>query len=196
MNLEIKTGIFLLLILIIIAIAGPGFAPFDPDFSESVRTVVINGENEYVFAPELPNARHPLGTDKDGYDFLTIILYGAKYTLGACFLVALLRILPGLILGIGSGMKKPSSRKMESAGAIPAFVILFFILAGMTFNTTIATTKLFFIQTTLIAMIGLPGVIAAIQEKTWLQAQETYIEAARSCGAGNFRIAWRHIFPI
>jgi len=65
----------------------------------------------------------------------------------------------------------------------------------MTFNTTISTTRLFFIQTILIALVGLPGVAVSIQEKTWLQAQEPFVEAARSCGAGNFRIAWRHIFP-
>ncbi|MBB6479230.1 ABC transporter permease subunit [Spirochaeta isovalerica] len=195
MNLEFRFGIALLLILILIAIFGPRFAPYDPEFSESVRTVVVDGRNEYIFAPELPGKRHPLGTDKDGYDFLTMILYGAKYTIGACFLIALLRIVPGLVWGIAAGMKKPNSRKMESAGAIPAFVILFFILAGMTFNTTISTGKLFFIQTSMIALIGIPGVIAAIQEKTWLQTQETYIEAARSCGAGGFRIALRHIFP-
>lgn len=195
MNIEFKTGVAILSILIMFSIAGPFMAPFESDYSESVRTVVVKGENEYIFAPELPSERHLLGTNKDGYDFLSMLMYGARYTLGACFLIALLRILPGLAWGIYTGMKRPSSRKMESAGAIPAFIILAFVLSGMTFNTTIGTVKLFFIQSTLIALIGLPGVVASIQEKTWLQSQETYVEAARSCGAGNFRIAWQHIFP-
>jgi len=195
MNREFYIGLVLLFLLVMTALFGPRFAPFDPGYSESVRTVVVDGENEYIFAPEPPSSRHPFGTDIYGYDFLTIILYGAKYTLGACFLIALLRIVPGLIWGIGAGMKKPSSRKMESAGAIPSFIILAFILSGMTFNTTMGTVKLFFIQTALIALIGLPGVITSIQDKTWLQNREPYIEAARSCGAGPFRIAWRHIFP-
>lgn len=195
MNTEFKIGSLLLFILILIAAFGPFFAPYEPDFSESVRTVVVNGENEYIFAPEQPNPRHPLGTDNDGYDFLTMLLYGSKYTMAACFLIALFRIIPGLIWGIAAGMQKPSSKKLESAGAIPAFIILYFILVGMTFNTTISVGKLFFIQTLLIALVGLPGVAASIQEKTWLQTQRPYIEAAKSCGAGSFRIAWQHIFP-
>lgn len=195
MNFEFKIGLTLLVLLILLSVVGPFFAPFEPGFSESIRTVIVNGEKEYIFAPELPSSRHLLGTDNDGYDTLTMLLYGAKYTLASCFLIALFRIIPGLIFGIYTGMKKKSSKKLESAGAIPSFLILFFLLTGLTFNTTMGTTQVFFIQIIFIASIGIPGVITSIQDKTWLLSKRVYIEAARSCGAGNFRLAFVHIFP-
>ncbi len=195
MNLEFKIGLSLLVLLILLSVVGPFFAPFEPGFSESLRSVIVDGEKEYIFAPEFPSSRHLLGTDKDGYDTLSMLLYGAKYTLASCFLIALFRIIPGLMIGLYAGMKKKSSKKLESVGAIPTFIILFFLLAGLTFNTTMGTAKVFFIQVIFIASVGIPGVITSIQEKTWLLSKRVYIEAARSCGASDFRLAFVHIFP-
>lgn len=195
MNLEFKIGLSLLIVLVLISVIGPNYAPFEPDFSESLRTVVINGEKEYIFAPEFPNKRHPLGTDKDGYDTLTMLLYGAKYTLGACFLIMLIRIVPGLLIGILAGLKKQSTKRLESIGAIPSFLILYFLLAGLTFNTTMGVMKVYLIQVVLIASVGIPSVISSIQNRTWLLTKSVYIEAAKSCGASNFRIAFIHILP-
>lgn len=195
MNYQFKIGVTLLIFLVLFSVVGPYFAPFEPNHSESLRTEIINGEKEYIFAPEYPNKRHPLGTDKYGYDTLTMLLYGAKYTLGACFLISLIRIIPGLFIGLFTGLKKRSSKKLESVGAIPSFVILYFLLAGLTYNSTIGVIELFFIQIFLIALVGIPGVITSIQDKTWLLSKNVYIEAAKSCGAGRFRIAFIHILP-
>ena len=195
MNWKLKTGIILLLILIFISVIGPRFAPFEPHFIETLRVIYIDGEKDYLFAPEKPNSRHLLGTDKDGYDVLSMLLYGSKYTLAACFLVALLRITLGLIWGISAGMKRQASKRLEFLGAIPSFLILYFLLANITFNPTMSIVKLFIIQILFIVIIGLPGVVSSIQGKTWLLTKETYIEAAKSSGAGDLRIAFKHIFP-
>jgi peptide/nickel transport system permease protein len=194
-NGELLAGGLLLCLLVLVAAFGPRLAPFPPDYSESVRRVAMGGETELIFAPEAPNPRHPLGTDMWGYDLLTLLLYGARYTLLACFAVALLRLALGLVFGMAAGLRRPPTRRLESLGGIPAFVLLIFIFHGLTVNSSLPVARLFSFQVACIALVGLPGVIIPIQSRTYRLSQAGYIEAARSVGVGNLRILRCHIFP-
>mgnify|MGYP000076622705 FL=1 len=194
-NWELKIGTCLLLLLILIAIIGPFYAPYDPNYTESIRKVTVNGVKKTIFSPEKPGARHWFGTDFWGYDILTMMLYGAKYTLSACFLIALLRVFLGTVLGLFLGIKKEPSQKFESLGGVPSFVILVFIFYGLGFNSSIPTVNLFLLEVFFIAIVGLPGVLFPIQKRTNEITQESFIEAAISIGADKIRIVTKHIFP-
>ncbi|MCG8571399.1 MAG: ABC transporter permease [Spirochaetes bacterium] len=195
-NSELILGSFLLLILIIIALWGPYLAPYDLNYSEPFRQEIVNGEETMIFAPEPPSKRHPLGTDSYGYDMLTLLLYGAKYTLGACVITAFIRVFIGLIIALYLGFENKPSQKLQALGGMPALIILVFIFFGITFNSSISTTRLFFIQVFFIAIVGLPGVIIPLQERTYLLSRMQYIDAAHSIGASKFRILFIHIFPF
>jgi peptide/nickel transport system permease protein len=194
-NMELRIGGLLLVLLVLIAAFGPRFAPFDPEFAESIRSVEIDGEKELIFAPEKPNPRHPLGTDMWGFDLLTMLLYGAKYTLLACFSAALLRLAAGLVIGMSAGYRRPPSRRLESLGGIPAFVLLIFIFYGLTVNSSLSVARLFIFQVVCISLVGLPGVIVPIQSRTHRLTRSEHVEAARSLGAGGLRILRCHVFP-
>lgn len=194
-NTELWLGGLLLCLLVLIAVFGPRFAPFSPEFSESIRSVEIDGKKELIFAPETPNPRHPLGTDMWGYDLLTMLLYGAKYTLLACFTAALLRLAAGLMIGMTAGYRRPPSRRLESLGGIPAFVLLIFIFYGLTVNSSLSVARLYSFQVACISLVGLPGIIVPIQSRTYRLVRSEHVEAARSLGAGSLRILRCHIFP-
>jgi len=192
---EFLAGGLLFCLLALVAFFGPRFAPFSPDFSESIRRVTVEGETRLIFAPEAPGPRHPLGTDMWGYDLLTLLLYGARYTLLACFAVAVLRLALGLLFGMTAGLRRPPTRRLESLGGIPAFVLLIFIFHGLTINSSLPVSRLFAFQVVCIALVGLPGVIVPVQSRTFYLARAEYVEAARSLGVGSLRILRRHIFP-
>lgn len=71
-----------------LAFLGPVFAPYDP--------AAIDIPNRL----SAPNAQWWLGTDALGRDILSRLLYGARWSLGLAFLISLLGLLIGTIVGL------------------------------------------------------------------------------------------------
>ncbi|MEM8803117.1 MAG: ABC transporter permease subunit [Pseudomonadota bacterium] len=71
-----------------LALFGPLFAPYDP--------TAINIPNR--LSP--PSAEFPLGTDALGRDILSRLLNGARWSLGLAFLISLIGLLIGTLIGL------------------------------------------------------------------------------------------------
>lgn len=83
-----RSVIILALVFVVIAVAGPMFAPFDP--------AAINIPNR--LSP--PTSENLLGTDALGRDILSRLLYGARWSLGLAFLISLLGLFIGTVIGL------------------------------------------------------------------------------------------------
>ena len=80
-----------LVIVTVVAIFAGWFAPYDPD-SNDLRN---------VFAP--PSSEHWLGTDQNGRDTLSRLIYGARVSLVAAVQAVAIALLIGLIPGLMAG---------------------------------------------------------------------------------------------
>lgn len=83
-----RSVIILVSLFIVVAVAGPMFAPYDP--------AAINIPNR--LSP--PTSENLLGTDALGRDILSRLLYGARWSLGLAFLISLLGLFIGTVIGL------------------------------------------------------------------------------------------------
>lgn len=198
-NWRLWLGIIMIVLLVGIAIFGGSLAPYDKDYTEPSGYYFNSNEDFGVHAaPYEPSEKHLLGTDQWGYDILSLLLYGAKYTIFVGFLVALTRITVGGFLGILGGIlsrKNISGNGFGLLGSIPAFLLIYFVMIDITINSSLPMMDLIILQSVLMALVGIPGVYSAIFSKTKELKKNLFILASMSLGAGSLRISIKHILP-
>jgi peptide/nickel transport system permease protein len=176
-------GLFIVVLVLVLAIFGPWIAPFPDDAGATVN-----------FAERLqpPSWKHWFGTDIVGRDVLSRVIVGARISMIIAACVIVLAVLIGVPIGIiaaywGGWLGNVLMRINEVFLAIPSLV---FVLA-------------------VAALLGpsLPVVIAAIALAWWTWfarlaygealhiKEEQFVEAAQVSGAKGLRIAFGEILP-
>ena len=105
-------GSVLVAVFVLLAVLGPEMAPHNPFQRDRVQ--MLDGELQR--APFPPSELYPLGTDDQGRDMLSLLLYGARQTLAIAFVAVTMRLLLGLLLLYGAGLP----RQATPAAAIAA----------------------------------------------------------------------------
>jgi peptide/nickel transport system permease protein len=139
-----------------------------------------------------PSGKFWLGTDENGRDMLSRIIYGARVSLIVGFASILLGLLIGGTLGIIAGYYKGriGTFIMGCMDVMLAFPALVFALVIVTFlgqnllNVTVA-----------IAVISIAPIARIIRASTLTFAEREFVMAARTLGAKNWRIITREILP-
>jgi glutathione transport system permease protein len=178
-RLSLASGIFIIL-LAIIAIFGSSLAPYDPN------------EPDYDALMSPPSAAHWAGTDEYGRDIMSRLIDGTQLTLAVSLSAVLIAAIFGTVLGLLSGyyggwLDRLIMRSSDVLFSFPDLLLAIGIVAilgpGLS-NVVIA-----------VAVFGTPSFARIIRSVT-LSAKETlFVEAARSMGAKDGRIIWKHIFP-
>ncbi|MBI4233879.1 MAG: ABC transporter permease [Chloroflexi bacterium] len=173
-------GVFILTALVVSAILAPLVAPYDP----------------YAIRPRLsraaPSAQFLLGTDLQGRDLLSRIIFGGRISLGVGLTAIGLATLIGATLGVvsawyGGRVDLFLQRFVDILQAFPSIVLAMAIIAVLGAdirNVAIA-----------IGITRMPSVIRVIRGVALSIKENQYIEASRAIGAGNLRIMSRHILP-
>jgi peptide/nickel transport system permease protein len=139
-----------------------------------------------------PSAKHLLGTDQLGRDELTRLLYGGRISLLVGLGVALVSGVIGTLVGVAAGfyggrLDNAVMRVTDLFLSIPLLVLL--IIAS---RATGGQTR----DIVLVLSLGLWMYLARIVRGLFLSLREKeFIEAARSIGASNRRIIFRHMLP-
>ncbi|GAA3403630.1 ABC transporter permease [Paenibacillus hodogayensis] len=178
-KLSLVAAIFILL-LFVLALFGPYLTPYDAN------------QPDYDALMSPPSASHWAGTDEYGRDILSRIIDGTRLTLAVSLSAVFIAAVLGTILGIYSGyyggwLDRLIMRSSDVLFSFPDLLLAIGIVAilgpGLS-NVVIA-----------VAVFGTPSFARIIRSVT-LSAKETlFVEAARSMGAKNERIMWKHIFP-
>ncbi|GGG64917.1 ABC transporter permease [Paenibacillus radicis (ex Gao et al. 2016)] len=178
-KLSLVAGIFIILLLLV-AIFGPYLTPYDPDAPD--YDSMLSG----------PSLKHWAGTDEYGRDILSRLIEGTRLSLAVSLSAVFIAAFFGTILGLLSGfygkwLDRLIMRSSDVLFSFPDILLAIGIVAilgpGLT-NVVIA-----------VAVFGIPSFARMIRSVT-LSAKETlFVEAARSMGAKDRRIIWRHIFP-
>jgi peptide/nickel transport system permease protein len=139
-----------------------------------------------------PSAEHLLGTDQLGRDELTRLLYGGRISLLVGLGVALVSGVIGTLVGAAAGfyggrLDNAVMRVTDLFLSIPLLVLL--IIAS---RATGGKTR----DIVLVLSLALWMFLARIVRGLFLSLREKeFIEAARSIGASNRRIIFRHMLP-
>lgn len=186
-------------LLVIAALFAPAIAPHTP----------YDGATLDIMDSELPPAwidggssNFLFGTDNQGRDILSAVLYGLRVSLiiglGAVILQSALGIFIGLISGYGN--KRLDSFLMRVADVQLSFssymVAIFF---GAILQTALGVGRYEDIAVPfLIFVIGLaewPQIARTVRASVLAEKKKEYVEAARVIGLPPVRIMFRHILP-
>ena len=183
-------GASILLVFIFAAFFAPFLAPMDPYDLTTVDLANFLLEPAWM---ETGMSAFPLGTDDQGRGILSTILYGLRTSLIVSVSVVTISSIVGIILGM--------------FGAYYGGILDAFIMRTADTVFSFSTTLLAVLLLGVFESRGLFTVIIAICIADWVKYARTirgsvleikefpYVTAAKSSGAGDFRILFRHILP-
>ncbi|MED3553593.1 ABC transporter permease subunit [Cytobacillus praedii] len=197
LNYSLYIGIICVTVLLFLCIFGPMMASHS--LTETLETQYTDGK---VISPPMEpfeTVDYPLGTDKWGYDLLSMILHGIRYTVFIALAITLIKMIVGTVLGLYIGQWKRTPSWMvafENAWSyVPLFLILYFFMRPINFNSQLETSTLLGYFIVIASIISIPSIVSSVRLKTVELNKSVYIEAAKALGASKNRLIWRHIFP-
>lgn len=189
----------ILLIFVIGTVFAPVIAPFDP--YDPLQINIMNSE----MPPSWQEGADPqfmLGTDGQGRDLWSTILYGTRTSLiiGICavLLQAVLGITVGLLAGYVGG--RVDSILMRIADIQLSFSTLMVAIIVLAVSKAVFGTQAFneYALIMLVLVIGVaewPQYARTVRATVLAEKKKEYVDAARVLGFGPIRIMLRHILP-
>ncbi|MEP9379346.1 ABC transporter permease [Aquabacter sp. CN5-332] len=173
-------GAVIVIVFILLAIAAPVLAPWDP-YENNLMDMLVP-----------PSWAHPFGTDELGRDILSRILYGARLSMVEGLFSVGLAMIVGVPFGmlaayVGGRTDTVLMRIIDVLLAFPGVllaIVIVSILGASLINAMIA-----------VAIYTMPIFARLARGSTLSVKQEPYIEACRAVGMTHSRILFRHILP-
>jgi peptide/nickel transport system permease protein len=173
-------GLVVLILLIISAIFAPLLAPYDPYIGNPKDSLVQ------------PSLKYLLGTDIQGRDTLSRLIYGARTALIVGFVTTFAAAVVGVVLGLVAGFfggitDMVIMRAMDALLGFPMLLLALLISAVLGSG----------IQNVIIALgvATLPGYARVMYGLTLSVRENDYILAERAMGSSNQRSMLNHILP-
>lgn len=172
-------GIAIVAIHLIVALAAPYLAPFDPF--------------KLLDAPlEPPGAEYWLGTDSLGRDFLSRLVMGGRTAIVVAFAAGFTAAFGGGLIGLTAAYHRGLiddliSRLVEMKLAIPAILFVSLFVTGFGQSVTVLVI--------VIAIIKMMGVIRTARAQGLVLMEQGYIKSAMLRGESGAAIIVREMLP-
>jgi peptide/nickel transport system permease protein len=187
------------LLIAIMALFSPLIAPFDPYDLQQLE--LLDSELPPVWI-EGSDPRFLLGTDDQGRDLWSTILYGMRVSLLIGICAVLLQATIGIVIGLVSGYigGKIDSILMRIADVQLSFSTLMvaIIILAIVKSSFGGETYSDWAMVILIFVIGLsewPQIARTVRSSTLAEKEKEYVDAAHVMGFGSIRIMFKHILP-
>ncbi|MEV6928908.1 ABC transporter permease [Dactylosporangium sp. NPDC051485] len=177
----VATGAGILAVVALAVLLGPLLTPWGPN--------QIDGD-----APTLaePGDAHLFGTDVNGMDVWSRLLYAGRVDLGIAIAAVAAAVVLGSTLGVVAGyfggwLDDVLMRLTDIFQAFPTFILALAVAALLgsgPLNLTVA-----------IALVNAPAYARLVRAEVRTIRDLTYVDAARTSGASTIGLLWRHVLP-
>jgi len=174
------TGMIFLVLLVLTALFADFIAPYPYDFQDYNSTL------------QFPSWQHLMGTDDNGRDIFSRIIFGSRISLRIGFISLSIGATIGCVLGAIAGFFGKIAdtlimRFMDIMMSIPKTVLAIAIATTLGPGLTNAMIA--------VAISSVPEFARVVRASTMTVKDQEYIEAARSIGCKKSRIILRYVFP-
>ncbi|MHA2288368.1 MAG: ABC transporter permease [Promethearchaeota archaeon] len=179
------TGLGFIFFITFLAVYAPWLTPF------TIRRVT---DSAYAGATPFlpPNAEHILGTTEYGFDLLGRIIWGARTAIIFGFITIIIASVGGVVVGTAAGYY--GGRVETILMRIVDFVIIFpgtvliILLVELSGNPGLLNMLIIF------GLFAITGYSRLMRASVLQVKQELYIEAAKTGGANDFKVMFKHVF--
>lgn len=173
-------GLAIIVFFILVAVFAPQIAPYKFD------------EGELVMKNKAPSAEHWFGTDYNGRDVFSRVVYGARISLWVGTFSVLGSIVAGTFFGLLAGyygrwIDTVISRVFDVLLAFPSILLAIAVVAilGPSLQNALLA----------IAIINIPTFGRLVRSRVLSLKEEEFVMAARAIGMKDSRILIKHILP-
>ena len=146
-----------------------------------------------------PSKTHLLGTDKNGMDMLTRLMYGGRVSLVIGFIVVFISALIGVVLGgfagyFGKWVDNLIMRLVDIFYCVPStplLIILGAAMDGMRVDPQIRMLLLMLI----LGFLGWPGIARLVRGQILSLREQEFMTATESSGLSVYRRIFKHLIP-
>ncbi len=190
-------GAIVLLCMIVIAVFAWKFAPFDPNAIDNVHWQ--GNPLPPCFQDAGQCGGHLLGSDENGRDLLSRLMYGAQISLTVGVAAVVMELIIGTLLGAVAGyyggwVDYVMMRITDVFLSIPLLPLLLTLTAIVAASSSKASLG-FGVIVVIIGALSWPGVARLVRASYLSLREREYTEAAKALGNGDTRIMLRHLLP-
>jgi len=181
-----------------------------PEFSHDGTVYTVTESNgEYTVSSNTavtlldtyakPSKAHPLGTDGNGMDILTRLMYGGRVSLTVGFTVILAETAVGVVLGgiagyFGGICDTVIMRILDTVSCIPT-TPLYLILGSVMSTLRISQSARIYLMMLMLSLVGWTGMARITRGQVLSIREHEFMSAAEALGLGPFRRIFRHLLP-
>ncbi len=215
-------GLVTIILLFLFAFIGPLFSPWAADLGtvrdsnpELIKellatkpiTYVVNGVEYEALAvsvrvPEVVKLgdlswSHWLGTDNEGYDVFTRLMYGGRVSLTIGFVVVIIETLIGIVMGglagyFGKWVDNVIMRIVDVLSCIPSLPIM--LILSVVFEHIQDISKLYYMMM-ILCLIGWVGTARLVRGQILSLREQEFMLAAKASGLSTFSKIFKHLMP-
>jgi peptide/nickel transport system permease protein len=193
------TAAFITVTFVLCALFAPLIAPFDP--FDPVQISLWDGKKPPSWE-EGGDPAYLLGTDNQGRDMLSTILYGGRISLAVGFASVMFGLVMGVVLGVLSGylggwVEAVVMRLADVQLTIPGILVAILIngVLRSILPPDLRDELAIYVVILAIGLSDWPQFARVARGATMVEARKEYVQAARVIGIGSVVIMIRHILP-
>ena len=146
-----------------------------------------------------PSKEHPLGTDKNGMDMLTRLMYGGRVSLVIGFVVVLIAGALGVLFGgisgyFGGWADNIVMRIVDVFYCIPSTPLLIILGAAMDGMRVDPQLRMLLLMLVL-GFLGWPSIARLVRGQILSLREQEFMTATEACGLRIHRRIFRHLIP-